>query len=158
MFPPSILLILVFCSTERAQASHVYSYRHGFKGFAAKLTEQQASEMASQSFSFFSLFFPSLLVLQLIFLLVCPIISSFDCWAREICGSGNDRYARRGLCVSQFKKKAAHHSFVGFHGSRGRRNHGNSRVFHQESRKCYHWFHWYGSVLFQFIIYSYHCI
>ncbi|KAL6346023.1 hypothetical protein AAG906_025303 [Vitis piasezkii] len=34
-------------STERAQASHVYSYRHGFKGFAAKLTEQQASEMAN---------------------------------------------------------------------------------------------------------------
>ncbi|CAL5444670.1 unnamed protein product [Camellia sinensis] len=28
------------------RASHVYSYRHGFRGFAAKLTEDQASEIA----------------------------------------------------------------------------------------------------------------
>ncbi|KAF8406762.1 hypothetical protein HHK36_008854 [Tetracentron sinense] len=34
-------------SIEQAQASHVYSYRHGFRGFAAKLTEDQASEMAT---------------------------------------------------------------------------------------------------------------
>ncbi|XP_057968572.1 subtilisin-like serine-protease S [Malania oleifera] len=33
-------------SIERARASHVYSYTHGFRGFAAKLTEQQASEIA----------------------------------------------------------------------------------------------------------------
>uniref|UniRef100_A0A5B7CCA6 Putative subtilisin-like protease SBT3.5 isoform X2 n=1 Tax=Davidia involucrata TaxID=16924 RepID=A0A5B7CCA6_DAVIN len=33
-------------SVEQAEASHVYSYRHGFRGFAAKLTEHQASEMA----------------------------------------------------------------------------------------------------------------
>ncbi|XP_031388112.1 subtilisin-like protease SBT5.6 isoform X2 [Punica granatum] len=33
-------------SLEEAQASHVYSYRHGFRGFAAKLTEDQASEIA----------------------------------------------------------------------------------------------------------------
>ncbi|KAJ0040960.1 hypothetical protein Pint_28775 [Pistacia integerrima] len=30
-------------SMELAQASHVYSYKHGFRGFAAKLTDQQAS-------------------------------------------------------------------------------------------------------------------
>ncbi|KAI3462275.1 hypothetical protein Pfo_018938 [Paulownia fortunei] len=33
-------------SVEQAMASHVYSYRHGFRGFAAKLTEEQASEVA----------------------------------------------------------------------------------------------------------------
>ncbi|KAF7113572.1 hypothetical protein RHSIM_RhsimUnG0112800 [Rhododendron simsii] len=33
-------------SGEKAEESHVYSYRHGFRGFAAKLTEDQASEMA----------------------------------------------------------------------------------------------------------------
>lgn len=31
---------------EEAQASHLYSYRHGFRGFAAKITDQQASEIA----------------------------------------------------------------------------------------------------------------
>ncbi|XP_059644251.1 subtilisin-like serine-protease S [Cornus florida] len=33
-------------SDELAKASHVYSYRHGFRGFAAKLTDHQASEVA----------------------------------------------------------------------------------------------------------------
>ncbi|GLT39384.1 hypothetical protein SLA2020_135770 [Shorea laevis] len=33
-------------SIEKAQASHVYSYRHGFRGFAAKLSEDQASQIA----------------------------------------------------------------------------------------------------------------
>ncbi|PSS00353.1 Subtilisin-like protease [Actinidia chinensis var. chinensis] len=33
-------------SVEQAKAAHVYSYRHGFRGFAAKLTEDQVSEMA----------------------------------------------------------------------------------------------------------------
>ncbi|KAK3003128.1 hypothetical protein RJ639_019126 [Escallonia herrerae] len=33
-------------SVEQAKASHLYSYRHGFRGFAAKLTEDQASQMA----------------------------------------------------------------------------------------------------------------
>ncbi|KAG5529912.1 hypothetical protein RHGRI_030330 [Rhododendron griersonianum] len=33
-------------SGEKAEESHLYSYRHGFRGFAAKLTEDQASEMA----------------------------------------------------------------------------------------------------------------
>lgn len=33
-------------SVEQAMDSHVYSYRHGFRGFAAKLTEEQASEIA----------------------------------------------------------------------------------------------------------------
>ncbi|GKV21853.1 hypothetical protein SLEP1_g31792 [Rubroshorea leprosula] len=33
-------------SVEKAQASHVYSYRHGFRGFAAKLTDDQASQIA----------------------------------------------------------------------------------------------------------------
>lgn len=33
-------------SVEKARESHVYSYRHGFRGFAAKLTENQALEIA----------------------------------------------------------------------------------------------------------------
>ncbi|KAG7988704.1 hypothetical protein I3843_03G200900 [Carya illinoinensis] len=33
-------------SIELAQASHVYSYRHGFRGFAAKLTEDQAFQIS----------------------------------------------------------------------------------------------------------------
>ncbi|XP_028756725.1 subtilisin-like protease SBT3.9 [Neltuma alba] len=33
-------------SVEEAQASHVYSYRHGFRGFAAKLTDDQASQIS----------------------------------------------------------------------------------------------------------------
>lgn len=35
-------------SVEKAKASHVYSYRHGFRGFAAKLTEGQADEVSSK--------------------------------------------------------------------------------------------------------------
>lgn len=33
-------------SQEQAQASHVYSYRHGFRGFAARLTDDQASQIS----------------------------------------------------------------------------------------------------------------
>ncbi|KAH6837639.1 hypothetical protein C2S53_017045 [Perilla frutescens var. hirtella] len=33
-------------SVEQAKASHVYSYRHGFRGFAARLTDEQASQVA----------------------------------------------------------------------------------------------------------------
>lgn len=33
-------------SVEKAQDSHLYSYVHGFRGFAAKLTHDQASQMA----------------------------------------------------------------------------------------------------------------
>lgn len=33
---------------EQAQASHIYSYKHGFRGFAAKLTDQQASQIAGK--------------------------------------------------------------------------------------------------------------
>lgn len=49
-------------SVEQAKASHVYSYRHGFRGFAAKLTEGQADEVSSKPqnpipSSFFSFFF-----------------------------------------------------------------------------------------------------
>lgn len=33
-------------SVEEAKASHLYSYKHGFKGFAAKLTENQALQIA----------------------------------------------------------------------------------------------------------------
>ncbi|ONK70194.1 uncharacterized protein A4U43_C05F31230 [Asparagus officinalis] len=33
-------------SMEKAKESHVYSYRNGFRGFAAKLTEVQASDLA----------------------------------------------------------------------------------------------------------------
>ncbi|XP_071706065.1 subtilisin-like serine-protease S [Rutidosis leptorrhynchoides] len=33
-------------STEDAKASHLYSYKHGFKGFAAKLTNDQALQIA----------------------------------------------------------------------------------------------------------------
>ncbi|KAL0396265.1 UNVERIFIED_CONTAM: Subtilisin-like protease SBT3.5 [Sesamum calycinum] len=41
-----ILAALHRGSVEQAKASHVYSYRHGFRGFAARLTEEQASEVA----------------------------------------------------------------------------------------------------------------
>lgn len=33
---------------EQAQASHVYSYKHSFRGFAAKLTDQQAYQIAGK--------------------------------------------------------------------------------------------------------------
>ncbi|GAU48418.1 hypothetical protein TSUD_186980 [Trifolium subterraneum] len=33
-------------SIEEAQASHVYSYKHGFRGFAAKLSDEQASQIS----------------------------------------------------------------------------------------------------------------
>ncbi|XP_024181659.1 subtilisin-like serine-protease S isoform X2 [Rosa chinensis] len=33
-------------SIEEAQASHIHSYRHGFKGFAARLTDQQAFQIS----------------------------------------------------------------------------------------------------------------
>ncbi|KAL9328341.1 hypothetical protein ACSQ67_003344 [Phaseolus vulgaris] len=33
-------------SVEQARASHVYSYRHGFRGFAAKLTNEQAHQIS----------------------------------------------------------------------------------------------------------------
>ncbi|CAL9075259.1 unnamed protein product [Musa textilis] len=33
-------------STEEAQASHVYTYSNGFRGFAARLSKEQASQMA----------------------------------------------------------------------------------------------------------------
>ncbi|XP_075501538.1 subtilisin-like serine-protease S [Primulina tabacum] len=36
-------------SVEQAKASHVYSYRYGFRGFAAKLTDEQASEVAEMT-------------------------------------------------------------------------------------------------------------
>ncbi|KAL8550014.1 hypothetical protein ACS0TY_008730 [Phlomoides rotata] len=41
-----ILTTLHRGSEDQAKASHVYSYRHGFRGFAAKLNEEQASEVA----------------------------------------------------------------------------------------------------------------
>jgi hypothetical protein len=33
-------------SSEKAQASHVYTYSNGFQGFAAKLNKRQAMELA----------------------------------------------------------------------------------------------------------------
>ncbi|XP_016201349.1 subtilisin-like protease SBT3.9 isoform X2 [Arachis ipaensis] len=36
-------------SFEKAQASHIYSYKHGFRGFAAKLTQEQASQISRMS-------------------------------------------------------------------------------------------------------------
>ncbi|KAL5545233.1 hypothetical protein UlMin_009017 [Ulmus minor] len=36
-------------SIKLAQASHIYSYRHGFKGFAAKLTEEQAIRISKMA-------------------------------------------------------------------------------------------------------------
>ncbi|KAF9587240.1 hypothetical protein IFM89_039548 [Coptis chinensis] len=38
-------------SVEQAQASHVCSYKHGFTGFAAKLTQEQAFQMTSNEHS-----------------------------------------------------------------------------------------------------------
>lgn len=39
---------MVLNSIEEAQASHIHSYRHGFKGFAARLTDHQASQISSK--------------------------------------------------------------------------------------------------------------
>ncbi|KAH1234328.1 Subtilisin-like protease SBT3.9 [Glycine max] len=36
-------------SIEEAQASHIYTYKHGFRGFAAKLSDEQASQISSMS-------------------------------------------------------------------------------------------------------------
>lgn len=47
----SVLINVAFNSMVEAQASHLYSYNHGFRGFAAKLTEEQASDIASESIS-----------------------------------------------------------------------------------------------------------
>lgn len=38
--------MFVVCSKEEAVSSIVYSYKHGFSGFAAMLTEAQAEELA----------------------------------------------------------------------------------------------------------------
>lgn len=37
---------MVACSTKDASESMVYSYRHGFSGFAAHLTDSQAKTIA----------------------------------------------------------------------------------------------------------------
>ncbi|KAF9602857.1 hypothetical protein IFM89_031803 [Coptis chinensis] len=42
----TMLTVIPGGSTEQAKASHVYSYTHGFRGFAAKLTEKQATNIA----------------------------------------------------------------------------------------------------------------
>lgn len=51
-FNARLLLKLIYLyitnSMEQAQASHVYSYTHGFTGFAAKLTQHQASKISSE--------------------------------------------------------------------------------------------------------------
>lgn len=39
-------------SIGEAEASHVYSYKHGFRGFAARLTEEQASSLSSKLVSY----------------------------------------------------------------------------------------------------------
>ncbi|GFP95346.1 subtilisin-like protease sbt3.3 [Phtheirospermum japonicum] len=44
-----ILVTLHSGSVEQAKASHVCSYRHGFRGFAAKLTEEQAAQVAEMA-------------------------------------------------------------------------------------------------------------
>ena len=39
-------MVVTLCSREKASELMVYSYKHGFSGFAAKLTESQAQEIA----------------------------------------------------------------------------------------------------------------
>ncbi|KAI3513360.1 hypothetical protein L1887_20691 [Cichorium endivia] len=39
------------CSFEEAKASHLYSYKHGFKGFAPKLSDDQALQISSKFLS-----------------------------------------------------------------------------------------------------------
>lgn len=41
-------LCLILGSNEKAMSSHVYSYSNGFRGFAAKLSEEQALEIAGE--------------------------------------------------------------------------------------------------------------
>jgi hypothetical protein len=42
---------LCLCSKEAATDAMVYSYKHGFSGFAAKFTESQAHKIAGTSIS-----------------------------------------------------------------------------------------------------------
>ncbi|KAL3525131.1 hypothetical protein ACH5RR_013503 [Cinchona calisaya] len=44
-----MLTIIHKGSVEQAMESHVHSYRHGFRGFAAKLTEEQASRISKMA-------------------------------------------------------------------------------------------------------------
>jgi hypothetical protein len=55
-----IQLVWVWNSIEQAQASHVYSYRHGFRGFAAKLTDHQAFQISSEHFPSQNPLFPDI--------------------------------------------------------------------------------------------------
>jgi hypothetical protein len=90
-------------SIEQAQASHLYSYRHGFRGFAAKLTDEQASHIARKFVTFLqfiALFWNENEIYNNILVFL-------------------DRDAWSSLCVSQFEKEVAHHSFMGFHGAPG---------------------------------------
>lgn len=111
-------------SIELAQESHVYSYRHGFRGFAAKLTEDQAFQISSEHLSFQN-----------------PLFSRQESGTNCSVNDNLNSDTGSGFGVSQFEKKATHHSFVGFHGSCGRGNHGDSWVLHQEPSQRYCWFH-----------------
>lgn len=48
-----IIIINVFffllCSKEDAKTSLLYSYKHGFSGFAARMTKSQAEDIASMN-------------------------------------------------------------------------------------------------------------
>ncbi|XP_062074032.1 subtilisin-like protease SBT3.3 isoform X1 [Humulus lupulus] len=46
------LLAKIVGSKEKAVELMVYSYRHGFSGFAAKLTESQAQDIAGNSYHY----------------------------------------------------------------------------------------------------------
>ena len=64
--PPTLLLFFSYNSIEQARASHLYSYSHGFRGFAAKLTDHQASQISSKSNAFSCYFLHKLLLLSIL--------------------------------------------------------------------------------------------
>jgi hypothetical protein len=60
---------ILICSKEMATELMVYSYKHGFSGFAAKLTESQAQKVSGSCsnkhyFLFHAFMFPHFILMQ----------------------------------------------------------------------------------------------
>lgn len=61
-------MTLCFCSEQAAKDTILYSYRHGFSGFAAVLTDRQAARLSGEFTHFGDLAFCSGLCILLLFL------------------------------------------------------------------------------------------
>jgi len=116
-------LKLAFRREEQARESHVYSYSNGFRGFAAKLSEEQAKAMAGSN----STILDSSSLLPRLFLRYLEISTR--------------RNARRRLRLSQPEKAAPYDAFMGFHGSNYRRGRGNPGLLREEPRERHHRLH-----------------